>query len=99
MKEFLVEERQHDAGNGVHKLYKFPNGYGASVVRFMAGPFGGSYGAAAGLWELAVIEWGEDGGKDDYAITYSTPLTDDVIGYLADDDVQELLTKIKNLEK
>ena len=30
MKEFLVEKK--NVNNGVQKLYKFPNGFGASVV-------------------------------------------------------------------
>ena len=39
---------------GVQHTYKFPNGYGASVIRHE-----GSYGYSQGLWELAVLD-GED---------------------------------------
>jgi len=39
---------------GTQRRYKFPNGYGASVVR---GPY--TYGGPEGLFELAVF--GQDG--------------------------------------
>jgi hypothetical protein len=73
---------------GTQKIYKFPNGYGASVLR---GPY--SVGGAAGLFELAVMEF--DG--DEYSLCYSTQITDDVIGYLSESDVEELLSQIAAL--
>lgn len=82
-----IEEKNHPAG-GVQKRYRFKNGYGASVVRT---PF--SYGGAEGLWELAVIQYNED----KILLTYDTPITDDVIGYLTDDDVDKLLSQIEAL--
>lgn len=81
--------------NGQQALFRFPNGYGASVVRAPQGLrlFGGSYGHERGLWELAVLVWeGEE-----YELTYDTPITHDVIGHLAPEDVDELLEKIKAL--
>ena len=57
-------------------LFRFDNGYGASVVKHH-----GSYGSYADLWELAVIHF------DDHAewhLTYDTPITDDVEGFLED---------------
>jgi len=65
----------------------FDNGYGASVV---IGPH--TYGGEDGLYELAVI-LGSDG-----KLTYDTPVTDDVEGYLTEDDVTKLLEQIQNLE-
>lgn len=99
MDEYKISEQQHHTGDGVQKLYRFPNGYGASVVRFMINlhggrQLGGSYGAEDGLWELAVLKW--DG--DDYDIDYDTPITDDVLGYLSDDDVRETLKQIMGLQ-
>ena len=38
------------------------------------------------------------GGKDGH-ITYDTPITNDVLGYLSEEDVEKILTDIKNLEK
>jgi hypothetical protein len=64
----------------------FDNGYGASVV---VGPH--TYGGEDGLYELAVL------GKDGH-LTYETPVTSDVEGYLSEDDVTKLLEQIQNLE-
>ena len=86
-----IETRQHMVGmGGVQKIYRFDNNYGASVVRFQY-----SYGYEKGLWELAVIGFPDD--SDDYRITYETYLTDDVIGYLSDKQVEETLIAIQEL--
>lgn len=73
---------------GKQALAGFPNGYGASVVQF-----DGSYGYEQGLWELAVIEVNEGG----FDLTYKTPITDDVLGHLAPEDVTETLQRIAAL--
>lgn len=76
---------------GIQYLYKFDNGYGASVVKRI-----GSYGHEEDLWELAVIKfYGDDG--NDWGLVYDTKINPDVIGYLSDNDVQEILSGIKNL--
>ena len=66
--------------------FRFDNGYGASVVR---GP--GTYGSRDGLWELAVTH------GDDWKSDYSTPITDDVLGWLTPVDVDLALTAIESL--
>lgn len=71
--------------NGESHRFSFENGYGASVVRNAH-----SYGASAGLYELAVI--GQDGDLD-----YDTVITDDVLGHLSVDDVNALLARISAL--
>jgi hypothetical protein len=58
---------------------------GASVVMHP-----GSYGFARGLWELAVLD--REG-----EITYDTPITDDVLGWLTEEDVEKTLQEIANL--
>ena len=63
----------------------FDNGYGASVI---IGPH--TYGGEDGLYELGVL------GKDK-KLTYDTPVTEDVEGYLSEDDVTRLLEQIQNL--
>ena len=84
MKEYLVETNNHM--EGIQKVYKFPNGYGASVIRHK-----GSYGYSKGLWELAVLEDGE--------LCYDTEITNDVIGHLNDPEVDRLLRRIQQLWK
>ena len=68
-------------------IYRFDNDYGASVV---CSPY--SYGGPEGFFEIAVLD------KKDH-LCYSTPITDDVIGWLTIRKVQNLLTKIANLPK
>ena len=70
---------------GIQKVYKFPNGWGASVVMFP-----GSYGFEKGLWELAVLNTNDE-------ISYDTPITSDVIGYLDDTMTGIILERIKKL--
>jgi hypothetical protein len=74
---------------GIQKLYSFPNGYGASVVKHE-----GSYGGGKGLWELAVIN---NISEDGFDICYDTPITNDVIGWLNDPEVDRLLYLIRDL--
>ena len=62
------------------------HGYGASVVK---GPM--SYGGKNGLYELAVLD-------SDGELTYETSVTNDVEGYLSEDDVTRLLEQIQNLK-
>ena len=79
--------------DGVQRLYRFENGYGASLVRHSS-----SYGGSKGLWEIAVIQW-----IDQYEfgfplyLCYSTPITKDVIGYLEEDQVNTILSFIEKL--
>lgn len=71
-------------------LFRFDNGLGASVVKFYS-----SFGFDADLFELAVITWYDD---EHYGLNYDTEITEDVLGYLSNDDVMELLYKIKKLK-
>jgi hypothetical protein len=77
----------HPMGMGKQCLVQFPNGYGASIVQSEY-----TYGGKDGLYELAVF--GQDG-----EITYDTPITNDVLGYLSEQEVEKILTNIKNLDK
>lgn len=70
---------------GKQAVVQFSNGYGASIVQTPH-----TYGGLNGLYELAVF------GKDGH-ITYDTPITDDVLGYLTEDDVTKTLKQIKEL--
>lgn len=78
---------------GVQYIFKFENGYGASVIKHE-----GSYGHAQDLWELAVIKFYVNDYCDrDWGLDYDTPITDDVIGGLTDEEICELLQRIKEL--
>jgi hypothetical protein len=75
----------HPMGIGNQCIVQFQNGYGASIVK---GDH--TYGGKDGLYEIAVF--GKDG-----QISYETPITDDVLGYLTEQDVEDTLNKIKDL--
>ena len=86
MKTFKdLEFKEHPINDGVVSRIVFENGYGASVVRHEY-----SYGGKDGLYELAVLNNNGD-------LTYDTPITNDVLGYLTDKDVTEVLIKIQQL--
>ncbi len=70
-------------------IFKFDNGYGASVIKNSV-----SYGHVLDLFELAVIKFTDE---FTWNLCYSTEITDDVIGYLTNDGVLNLLEAIKNL--
>lgn len=80
---YLKETKE--VNGGVQRLYSFPNGFGASVIKHK-----GSYGFESGKWELAVLK-GED-------ICYDTPITSDVLGHLNDPEVDRYLKQISDLE-
>lgn len=86
-----IIERVHPADpNGEQKVFRFPNGLGASVVRSYF-----SYGTPD-LWELGVIRFT---GADTWQLVYSTPVTDDVLGHLTWEDVEARLAEIAALPK
>ncbi len=72
--------------------FRFENNYGASVIKHF-----GSYGFEGDLFELAVIRYNPKNKNSIGDLCYDTPITNDVIGYLTNDEVLELLEKIKNL--
>ena len=65
--------------------YHFANGYGASVVHNML-----SYGL-----ELAVFKHNKETGLWD--LDYESGITDDVIGYIKGEELEEILIRISNL--
>lgn len=86
MKTFKnLKFKKHPHINGVISRITFDNGYGASVVKHDF-----SYGSDKGLYELAVLD--KDG-----ELTYNTPITNDVIGYLREIDVTDVMEKIQQL--
>ena len=73
---------------GVQSKHFFENGYCVSVVSFP-----GSYGFRDGLYESAVLK----GTEEDWEICYDTVLTNDVLGYQSEEEVEVLLHDVGNL--
>lgn len=84
MQDFIVHAG--DIHDGVQVIFRFPNNYGASVVKHHF-----SYGV-----ELAVAKFNSED-NEDWDICYTTPITDDVIGHLDAESLYEILLKIKSL--
>ena len=82
--DFINEERSRPLHGGFRYRFDFPNGYSASVVKHKF-----SYGSERDLWELAIMKGDE--------IVYDTPIADDTIGWLTDEQVDELLNAIRKL--
>lgn len=88
---YVVQAGPHYDDVGMQIRYRFPNGYGASVIQ---GPY--TYGGDKGLFELGVTLYtGPEPGDAD--LTYLTPVTDDVLGYLTPSEVEDALLAIKAL--
>jgi hypothetical protein len=88
--DLKFEERpNHDFG--VQALAFYPNGYGVSVIKGSH-----TYGGNAGLYELAVVKGGS---TNDYCLTYETPITDGVMGYLTPDGVSAIMAQVAALPK
>ncbi len=82
-KKNLVAAVMSNDGGGVKYVFRFKNGYGASVIKNKY-----SYGNEDNLWELAVIEFTSRG---TWYLCYE--------GYLSNRQVRALLKRIKRLPK
>ncbi len=79
-------------------VFKFDNGYGASVICDYTTDLKGfkrisTYGSKEKPFELGVIRFV----GDSFELVCDTPITDDVVGYLNEKEVEEYLEKIENL--
>ncbi len=79
-----------------HYVLKFKNGYSVSIVKdlsksLMSDTYYGTYGAENDLWEIAVMYDGR--------IVYTTPITDDVLGWLSEQEVIFACGRIYQLDK
>jgi len=90
MKTFqdLEFEQINDAPFMVGKRSRihFDNGFGVSVVSHSH-----SYGGRNGLYEVAVLD-------SDGNLTYETPVTNNVIGYLTEEDVTNVMKQVQELK-
>ena len=89
MKKFedLEFDQLNDAPYMVGKKSRmhFENGYGVSVVSHSY-----SYGGRDGLYEVAVLDSNDE-------LTHDTPVTNDVIGYLTEEDVSNVMKQVQEL--
>ena len=70
--------------SGIHARMNFENGYGVSVIRTYF-----SYGGNAGKYEMAVMK-----GAD---LCYNTPITNDVLSRLSEEEVTEYMLQVQQL--
>ncbi len=68
---------------------RYPNGFAASILKNF-----GSYGAELDLWEVAVLRQDEEGL---WQRCYTTPITDDVLGGLTEEEVVAVCDHIRAL--
>ncbi|MBQ0142245.1 MAG: hypothetical protein KBT06_05520 [Prevotellaceae bacterium] len=87
--QYLIERTERKVAfptfgmdTNVQYRFKFPNGYGASVIKGS-----GSYGGTLNLWELALL--GMDG-----HLLYTDLVGNDVLGFLTDSEVNKVLEMI-----
>lgn len=94
MKFCDIQFEQHPAfSNGICARVTFDNNYGVSIVRFP-----GSYGHYDGLYECAILMYSDD----DWRICHHTQVhrhwnTDDVIGYMSEEQVELLIKDVESI--
>lgn len=90
-KEFVIDRNEFTdmifGTEGVKYKLHFPNGYGASVIKIC-----GSHGYEKDLWELALLTNRDGTGK--WTLEYTELVNEDTLGYLTDDQVNEIITYI-----
>ena len=84
----------HPLKGGRYAKHTFKNGFGVIVSRYtvtlMNGVIDeGSLGSLEGLYEVYITKNGK--------VTFDTPLADDVIGYLNEDQIDDLLKVVEVL--
>ena len=94
MKFSDLQFKRHSSEDGIQARHEFDNGYGVSVIRFkitlLSGEVvPGSYGSLEGLYEVGITK----GGK----LCYDTPITDGVIGYCDEAEVEAIMEQVAKL--
>jgi hypothetical protein len=82
--EWLESEKPHAHMDGVQRIYKFPSGWGLSVIN------GTQAHAFPYAWEIAVI-------NPDEEIDYDTELTSDVAVFGTDEEANEFIERAAKL--
>lgn len=88
--ESAVEATPRSLNGGFQWRVLYPNGYGFSAVKHEF-----SYGHECDLWELAVLCKTENGA---WKLSYDTPITDDVLGWLSEEELVAAAEEIRSLQ-
>jgi len=92
LNKYLIETNKKKVDNflGTQHLFKFDNGFGASVIDF-------GYGRSSKIfkYELAIVRFLE---KNRFEIVTNTKITDDVLGHISAKKVESTLGRIKRLK-
>ena len=83
--QYLIQKSTHNHLGGLQYEFQFDNGFGASVIKHDF-----SYGNIDDLFELGVLD--ENG-----ELTYETVITDNVIGWLTNEEVIDYFKAIQSL--
>jgi len=89
---------------GDQRIYRFPNGYGASLVQMYMIHTNGKGEVYSGihpvteelLWEIGVVRFNSNDDTD-FTLTFETSVADDVIKYVTASKAELILRKIKEL--
>lgn len=90
--KYLIDRYEREEINGIGYVFKFDNGRGASVIKNYW-----SYGVSMDKWELAVLRFDNEEAPYGCDLDYDTPITDDVLGFLDDAEVRDILGEIQKL--
>lgn len=89
-----IEFKPHSVGYGLHGVILFPGGYGLSVSRLI-NPVTQCFWTYCddNTWEVAIIK----GNKDNWDICYDTKITDNVLTYQTEEDINRIIKHIIRL--
>lgn len=86
----LLLERPHPNGDGIQRIYRFPDGHGLSLIN---STMAHAYRYA---WEAAVLKDVSDDGQH-FSLTYDTPLTSDVEVFAIEAAANQFIMKAARL--
>lgn len=97
-KEYMIIDRKDEIRNNYtlekdtikyQKVFKFPNGYGISVISGY-----GTYSEDDKPYEICVLKFVDE---KTYELCYTTEISNDVVGWLTNEEVVDYAEKIKAL--
>ena len=91
MDQYLIYSGPHKLFGGKSLIFRFPNDWGASIVRHQA-----SKGGKEGFWEVGLISFPYKDGNNFY-IRLDTDLMSETQGYQFIDEAVNWLGRIKDL--